>query len=243
MVCGTLVPWPGPEPAPSALAAWSLNHWTSREVPCAQVLNPPAFPAQAAEGLFWPCFPSLHASVCFFSFEFVYNLTWSGHFWHSLSTLPFFFPSTPVRTEAWAPPDLRLLITLTQKPKVLPKSCWAPNTALSCTLFPLTKGILRSSGILWKAHWVFVLQRFLFCIIYLFPIFFPKLIYSLVFRFWWVSGLNWFFWGVGHIFMFPPPSISLSHVPLLPIQYGGRGMQVGDQKMSKCSELAYISLL
>ena len=32
-----------------------------------------------------------------------------------------FFPSTPVRTEAWAPPDLGLLITLMQKPKVLPK--------------------------------------------------------------------------------------------------------------------------
>lgn len=48
--------------------------------------------------------------------------------------------------------------------------------------------------------------------------------------------------------MFPPPSISLSHVPLLPIQYGGAGMQVVDQKMSKCSELgwmavAYINLL
>ena len=31
--CGILAPWPGIEPMPSALAAWSLNHWTSREVP------------------------------------------------------------------------------------------------------------------------------------------------------------------------------------------------------------------
>ena len=28
-----LVPWPGIEPRPPALGAWSLNHWTIREVP------------------------------------------------------------------------------------------------------------------------------------------------------------------------------------------------------------------
>ena len=33
MVCGTLVPWHGIEPASLALEAWSLNHWTTREVP------------------------------------------------------------------------------------------------------------------------------------------------------------------------------------------------------------------
>ena len=32
--CGILVPWPGIEPMPPALGAWSLNHWTAREVPC-----------------------------------------------------------------------------------------------------------------------------------------------------------------------------------------------------------------
>ena len=31
--CGILVPWPGIEPTPTALEAWSLNHWTAREVP------------------------------------------------------------------------------------------------------------------------------------------------------------------------------------------------------------------
>ena len=30
---GILVPQPGIEPAPPAVKAWSLNHWTSREVP------------------------------------------------------------------------------------------------------------------------------------------------------------------------------------------------------------------
>ena len=28
-----LVPWPGIEPGPPAVGAWSLNHWTTREVP------------------------------------------------------------------------------------------------------------------------------------------------------------------------------------------------------------------
>ena len=33
--CSTwdLVPWPGTEPGPPSLGAWSLNHWTTREVP------------------------------------------------------------------------------------------------------------------------------------------------------------------------------------------------------------------
>ena len=36
--CGTLVPQPGIEPVPPALQAWSLNHWTAREVPQHSVL-------------------------------------------------------------------------------------------------------------------------------------------------------------------------------------------------------------
>jgi len=31
--CGILIPLPGIEPSPSAVEAWSLNHWTIREVP------------------------------------------------------------------------------------------------------------------------------------------------------------------------------------------------------------------
>ena len=31
--CGMLVPWLGIKPAPPALEAQSLNHWTTREVP------------------------------------------------------------------------------------------------------------------------------------------------------------------------------------------------------------------
>ena len=31
--CGILVPRPGIEPVPLAVEAWSLNHWTTREVP------------------------------------------------------------------------------------------------------------------------------------------------------------------------------------------------------------------
>ena len=33
IACGILVPQPGIEPAPPALEAQSLNHWTTREVP------------------------------------------------------------------------------------------------------------------------------------------------------------------------------------------------------------------
>ena len=31
--CRIFVPWPGIEHTPPALGAWSLNHWTAREVP------------------------------------------------------------------------------------------------------------------------------------------------------------------------------------------------------------------
>ena len=33
MACGVLVPQPGIEPVPPAVAVWSLHHWTSKEVP------------------------------------------------------------------------------------------------------------------------------------------------------------------------------------------------------------------
>ena len=33
VACGILVPWPGIESVPPAVEAWSLNHWTAREVP------------------------------------------------------------------------------------------------------------------------------------------------------------------------------------------------------------------
>ena len=38
MACGTLVPCPGIEPVPPAVEAWSLNHWTTREVPYTLIL-------------------------------------------------------------------------------------------------------------------------------------------------------------------------------------------------------------
>ena len=31
--CSILVPWPGSEPALTAMKEWSFNHWTTREVP------------------------------------------------------------------------------------------------------------------------------------------------------------------------------------------------------------------
>ena len=52
--CGILVLWLGNEPAPPELEAWSLNHWTTRQVPLTSVFK-------LIEGLkkFW-LFDSLH---------------------------------------------------------------------------------------------------------------------------------------------------------------------------------------
>ena len=36
--CGILVPWPGVEPLPPAVEAWSPNHWTTREAPRTSLL-------------------------------------------------------------------------------------------------------------------------------------------------------------------------------------------------------------
>ena len=38
--CGILVPQPGIKPMPPAVEAWSLNHWTAREVPVLHSLLP-----------------------------------------------------------------------------------------------------------------------------------------------------------------------------------------------------------
>ena len=35
---GILVPWTGIEPGPPAVEAWSLNHWTARQGPIANIL-------------------------------------------------------------------------------------------------------------------------------------------------------------------------------------------------------------
>ena len=49
-----LVSWPGIEPGPSALGAWSLRHWTTREVP----LLFPYFPQhQIRLPKLWVCIP------------------------------------------------------------------------------------------------------------------------------------------------------------------------------------------
>ena len=40
MTYGILVPQPGIKPVPYAVEAWSLNHWTAREVPKFQFLMP-----------------------------------------------------------------------------------------------------------------------------------------------------------------------------------------------------------
>ena len=44
LACGILVPQPGIQPVPPAVEAWSLNHWTAREVPSPPLLNVKCFP-------------------------------------------------------------------------------------------------------------------------------------------------------------------------------------------------------
>lgn len=51
--CGILVSWPGIEPTPPALEAWSLSCWTTREVPtctCCHASSSPAFSVYLASG-------------------------------------------------------------------------------------------------------------------------------------------------------------------------------------------------
>ena len=45
LACGILVPQPRIEPRLSALGAWSLNHWTTREVPRPRDLRSPSLGA------------------------------------------------------------------------------------------------------------------------------------------------------------------------------------------------------
>ena len=52
----TKLPQPGIKPAPSAVEAWSLNHWTTREVPEPQYMH---FTT-------WYCLRVLQGSVLFF---------------------------------------------------------------------------------------------------------------------------------------------------------------------------------
>ena len=58
MVCGILVPHPGIEPRPPAVAVWSPNHWTTRELPRFFVLfqtaeNLPAIQETWVQSLGW----------------------------------------------------------------------------------------------------------------------------------------------------------------------------------------------
>ena len=39
VACRILIPLPGIKPVPSAVEAWSLNHWTTREAPAKEFLR------------------------------------------------------------------------------------------------------------------------------------------------------------------------------------------------------------
>ena len=49
--CGILTPWSGIKPTPPCNGRWSLNHWTTREVPWNILLIPILFPSIKTSGL------------------------------------------------------------------------------------------------------------------------------------------------------------------------------------------------
>ena len=79
--CGLwgLVPWPGIEPGPPALGAWSLSHWTAREVPDISLKSV-------------KCIIVAHPSLVFTPYHLLREVTWCVEclpFWILLIVSPF----------------------------------------------------------------------------------------------------------------------------------------------------------
>ena len=55
VACGLYFPDRGSNPGPPALGAWSLNHWTTREVPGARALSQLILIGATKKALPWPC--------------------------------------------------------------------------------------------------------------------------------------------------------------------------------------------
>ena len=56
--CGIVVPWPGMEPMPGELEAWSLNSWTTREVLVGVILISISLTVKDANHL-WVCLSTI----------------------------------------------------------------------------------------------------------------------------------------------------------------------------------------
>ena len=69
--CGILVPQPGIEPGPSAVAVWGLNHWTAREFPCCFYLTRKTHKIKA---LLWNILDHICAYFFVHLFEFSYRI-------------------------------------------------------------------------------------------------------------------------------------------------------------------------
>ena len=78
--CGmwALVPWPGIEPWPPALGAWSLSHWTTKEVPDIRFLTRQEFK-------FFQSSASDKINSCVWSPAIVSRLGWGK--WSSYGTI------------------------------------------------------------------------------------------------------------------------------------------------------------
>ena len=119
MACGILVPWPGIEPVPPALEAWSLNHWTTREVPVLQE-TPLNFLLLA------PLLPPLkHGS----SFRFS---TWQQ--FHSHPQLKLSFSDASPGWILLPHPLLNLLLACLTSMALSPSVAWTPGVIFSLLL-------------------------------------------------------------------------------------------------------------
>ena len=63
--CGILVPRPGIKPVSPALGAWSLNHWTAREVPKAAIFIHCGLLPERISGFPDVCLSTGNCSICF----------------------------------------------------------------------------------------------------------------------------------------------------------------------------------
>ena len=55
------VPWPGIEPGPPALGAWSLNHWATREIPSFHIFYDPSGGSLTVDLKWWMKFYSFYS--------------------------------------------------------------------------------------------------------------------------------------------------------------------------------------
>ena len=75
--CGILVPWPGIKLRSPVLESWSLNHWTTREVPASFLLQFPE--ATWILQSLWPLLPSSYLFSLTLPFRRTFMISFMAH--------------------------------------------------------------------------------------------------------------------------------------------------------------------